>query len=202
MSSHGVETTPSYVAMPFDPRPERAGVVSQIMRELMRYDNIFTDWQRACGERCGDCEECVRCRSVIAFALAHADSRSWEVWKEDGDVVELVGVVMLTKVLPGVDAEAHYVFFDGKLNDKTDLLQELIDWVFEDHDDWVALRRITVAIPDFAFSLARHAHRYLGFGGDFMYEKDGKSVQIEGVRRSAFRWRGMDRDQLLMGRVR
>lgn len=195
-------TMTRFEAIPFTPTPERASVVSKIMRELLKFETIFTDYQRGCDEACGDCDACVTCMNVIAYILSHPQSRAWEVWAMGEDAPEIVGMLMVTNVVSGVDAEAHYAFFDGKLKGKETILESMLEWVFEDHEDWLGLRRITVAIPDFAYALAKHAQRHLGFGGDFVLSLNGKTLNVEGVRRKAFLWRGVDRDMILMGRVR
>ena len=43
----------TYTAIPYTPNLERAGVVSYIMRELCRFDSVFTDYARGCKE--GSC---------------------------------------------------------------------------------------------------------------------------------------------------
>ena len=193
-----MQATAQYEAVPYTPTAERAAIVSRIMREMLQFETIFTDYQRGCEGTCGACDNCMRALHCISYVLAHADSRSWEVWRED----ELVGILMLTRVVPGMDAEAHYVFFDGKLTDKTSLLEEMIQWTFEDHEDWQALKRLTLVVPDFAYTLAHHAQRKLGFGGGFSYNLNGKRLQVEGIKRAAYRWRGIDRDMLVLGRLR
>lgn len=190
-----------YQAIPFTPTPERAAIVSKLMRSIMQFETIFSDYSRACDDACGACADCERCLLAISYMLSKPDSRSWEIWSTD-DTPELVGIMVLTRVTPGVDAEAHYAFFDGRLHGKDAIIEEMIQWVFEDHDDWHALKRLTIAIPDYAFALARHATKRLGFGGDFVWRARGKSIPVEGVRRGAMRWRGVDRDVLLMGRLR
>lgn len=79
----------------------------------------------------------------------------------------------------------------------------MIAWAFEDHpeNNWRALQRITIEVPDFAFALARHASRKLGFGGPFEWKlpKGGPVMQVEGVKPKSVLWRGERRDLLLLG---
>jgi hypothetical protein len=98
---------------------------------------------------------------------------------------------------------AHYVFFDGDLRSKTKLLQRVLDWVFVDHPEvgWTGLQRLTLTIPDYAYALARHAQRYLGFSGPFTYKTGGKTIKVEGVKRHAINWRGEPRDLIIMGKT-
>lgn len=194
-------TQARYVALPFSPTPARFGVVSAIMRELLKFETIFTDYTRGCDEICGECERCRYALAVIARMMARTDTIAWEVWSDDEEPT-LAGVVYLTDVVAGENAICHYCFFDRKLVDKTALLEELAQWCFSEHEGWEPLRRLSLEIPDFAFTLARHAYTKLGFGGDFVRMQNGKSLRLEGVRKAAFRWRGVDRDLLLLGRVR
>lgn len=194
-----------YQAIPFQPTPARAGVVSTILRSVLRYESLFTDYARGCEDACGECELCQARMALASRVLGAADAWVWEVWDASEAVASLVGVIYLTNIVPGRDARAHYVFFDGRLKDKTELLQNLISWTFEDHPEigWQALQRLTVEIPDFAGALARHATRRLGFGGDFTHKLGAATtIPVEGIRRGALTWRGLPRDLLLLGRVR
>ena len=132
--------------------------------------------------------------------LANPYSRSWEVWGSESNPV---GLLYITNVIPGGDALAHYFFFDGDLRGKTALIEEMIGWVFADHpeDNWIALRRLTIEVPTYAFALARHASRYLSFGGAYTYAQKGVHISVEGVRRNALLWRGAPRDILILGRL-
>lgn len=195
-----VETRMEYTAIPFTPTPERAGVVSHVLRSLCAFDNVFTDYAKACERKCFECPLCVSRMAQASAVLAKPDTRVWEIWDDAG----CVGIVYLTDISPGVDALAHYAFFDGKLRDKEELLLAMIDWVFEDHPEtgWKALRRLTLEIPDFAKALALHATRGLGFGGDFSYTDGNMTVNVEGVKRNALEWRGSLRNVLVLGKVR
>ena len=189
-----------YTSVPFQLAIERADVISRIMRSMCGFETIFTDYHRACAEKCFQCDACFRAMSAISSVLSHPQSRVWEVWRTDRDEAEIVGIVLLTDIVPGRDAVAHYAFFDGRLKDKTPILLDVLHWCFEDHPDWPALRRLTVEVPDFAFALARHAQKYLGFTGDFAYTRNNSTLKIEGVRKGAMLWRGVDRDMLILGR--
>lgn len=189
--------TSQYVAIPLSASVERAEVISKIMRSLCEFETIFTDYQVACERKCFECPQCWIALDVVSRMLTRADARVWEVWDTSEDDAKIVGILYLTSILPGADAQAHFAFFDRKLGDKTSLLEEMISWTFADHDDWRALQRLTIEIPDFAFALARYAHKKLGFGGDFIY----KEVGVEGVRRSTIEWRGAMRDTLILGRL-
>lgn len=202
-------TLVQYDALPFMPTPERATILSHIVRSIARYETLFTDYERACDDQCfvnklpqEMCAACLMRIMKINAMLTDPHSRVWEVW---GDGELPAGILFLTDVIPGGDARAHYVFFDGNLSSKTELIERMIEWVFTDHDDWIALRRITVEIPAHAFALAHHAAKTLHFGGDFEYRRKVGSrtidVPVEGVRRNALLWRGRPQDMLIMGRL-
>lgn len=196
----------AYSILPFTPTPDRAGVLSHIMRSLAQFETIFSDYHRVCDAKCFECDQCQAVLRVVAAMLANRDARAWEVWdlQDSLEDTKLVGILYVSAVIPGVDAQAHYAFFDGRLQDKTPILEEMIQWVFEDHPDegWRALERLTIEVPDYAFALAKHANRKLGFGGDFQYTHRGTTIDVEGVRQSTIRWRGQPRSTLLLGRLR
>ena len=181
-----------YQAVRLIPHIARADIISYIMRAMLKFETMFSDYQK---------EEETKL-AAIASALTKPDSLTWEVWRaEDGQVVDVVGILHLSEIRNGHDAVAHYVFFDGDLRGKTDLIEKVLDWAFTDHDDWPALQRLTIEIPDFAFALARHAQKKLGFGGPFKHRVGGKTVNVEGVKRGALMWRGEPRDLLIMGKL-
>jgi len=201
-----------YEVLPLKPTPERAEIVSSILRKIFVHETVFSDYQRGCGE-CDEklleemCSKCQQQMAVIARALGSPDSRVWEVWQVGGEVV---GVVFFRDIVEGNDATGHYIFFDEKLADKTPVLKEVMGWAFADHpaEGWIALRRITIEIPDHASALVRHAHKRLGFGGRFRHVlstrifqgKESKTtVKVEGVKEKAVLWRGELRDLLILG---
>lgn len=192
-----------YEIYPLIATPERAHILSKIMRSIAFHETVFSDYQQGCDEKCTDkaleemCPLCLRQMELISRALTAPHTRVWEVWDLRNEP-EIVGVVYFCDVIPGVDATGHYVFFDRDLVSKTGIIKRVIEWAFEDHDDWTALRRITVEIPAYAKVLARHAHKKLGFGGRFSY----KRLRVEGVKEAAVRWRGRDHDVYVMGLLR
>lgn len=195
-----------YEAIPFRATPERAEIVSKLIRGICGFDEVFSDGVQACSERCfqgkelGEfCPGCAARMTLVSRALLKPDSRVWEVWSSEP---ELVGVIYVTDVLPGMDAVGHYIFFDRDLRGKTGVLKEVIRWLFTDSDDWKGLRRLTIEIPDFAGALAKHAHKRLGFSGDFRTKLlDGTELKVEGVKRNALVWRGKPRGLIYMGLV-
>ena len=188
------EPEAKYQAIPFTMSPERDHILQRVLNEMVRFETMFTDYQKQDDTR----------RAAIASALTKLDSVTWEVWELENQLpVDLVGILHLSDIVPGRDAVAHYVFFDGDLRSKTTLLQRVLDWVFDDHPEvgWVGLQRLTLTIPDYAYALARHAQRHLGFGGQFTYRTGGKTIKVEGVKEHAIMWRGEPRSLIIMGKT-
>lgn len=213
-----------YQALPFLPTPERAIVTHRICRGIAAHENVFTDYQRAHQPLCPDsanCQECLQRMLRVHYLLLDPQTRAWEVW--DMDQPNVVGLIYLTDIIAGCDAKAHYLFFDSDLVGKTELLKQMMEWCFTEHEDWKALKRITVEVPDFAFALAKHAVLKLGFDGQFTftssYEQRQRhrnprkqnnygskkrertiSLPVEGIKRNALRWNGRDADILILGK--
>src|SRR5690606_17990652 len=65
--------TDSYQAIPFRPTPERYEIVSYIVRQLCRFETLFTDYERtacsASGAACMECEDCTQRKRSIARTL-------------------------------------------------------------------------------------------------------------------------------------
>jgi hypothetical protein len=183
---NGSEGLPQREGVRFDIFPlvlaeSRAYVYNKIITELVKHETLFTDYNKACEDRCMECATCARACRAVTNALIHPDAMVWEVWST-GKSVDLVGILYITDVVVGCD-----------------------DWLFEDHPEWVALSRLTIEIPDFAFALAAHASKKLGFGGDNEYtarKKNGKksrTIPVEGVKRKSLLWRDTHRDVLVLG---
>ena len=183
-----------FAAIPLVLSPEREHILADLLSKAIKIETAFTNLQQEPATR----------RRVIASILTKIDSLTWEVWRLDkGLPVDLVGILTLQSIVPEDDATAHYIFFDRDLSGKTTLLNNMIDWVFSDHEDvgWKALRRLTVEVPAHAHALATHAQKKLNFGGPFDYRIGGRTLKLEGVKRAARLWKGKPQDLLLMGRL-
>lgn len=197
-------TTPApaperFIAIPFNPSPTRAGVVSHIMRNIVANEVVFSDFTRACDERCYECEDCLRAMTTASRILSNPTAIIFEIWDSADEEARVpIGVVVLLAI-NAQEMHAHFCFFDGKLRNKASLLESIVEWVFAAP---VPPRRITIEVPDYAHALARFGNRHLGFGGQFAYHGAGKAIQVEGIRKAAVRWRGVDRDVLVLGRIR
>lgn len=187
-----------YEAFPFVATPDRADIVSRIMREIASKETIFTDYYKACEAKCWACDQCLSRLAAAANVLSRPNALVWEIWEVEpfGRPIDVVGILYLTGITYGVDATAHYFFFDGRLLNKTELLKNMLHWGFQDHlPGWKALRRITIEVPIYMYAQARHAYKRLGFGGSFSYN----GIKVEGVKRNAITWRGEDHDILILG---
>jgi hypothetical protein len=181
----------NYIALPFIAAPQRAMIVSKIMNETIKLESVFTDYTKGDESR----------KASVAKALTAPDTNTWEVWKiQNGLPVDIVGIIYLTKIRYKQDAVAHYVFFDHDLLGKTPLLLAMMDWLFEEGETWGPLQRLTLEIPDFAYALAMHAQKRLGFGGKYRHKIGNKTLHVEGVKEKALMWRGELRDVLILGK--
>ena len=101
-------------------------------------------------------------RVVAAAALTAPDSSAWECWREG----ELVGILLLTRVVPKVDALFHFLFFDHNLVGKRILLKRFFQWCFEH----LELHRISMEASE-------HQHKYIKFCRTmgFLYEGEAKA---------------------------
>ena len=192
-----------YEVLPLNDSPQRAHIIENLIRKVCQFDTVFSDFAETCQDKCFEtkpmselCPLCYTRMAVVSVGLS--TGLTWEVWKML-DVPELVGIIRLSDIKPGADANGHYIFFDHDLRGKTEVIKEVLTWAFTEHETWKPLRRVTILIPDFAFALVRHAVKKLGFGGEFRYKLQGKSVPVEGVKRKAILWRGVPRDVLQLG---
>lgn len=86
-----------------------------------------------------------------------AVGRVWEAWRG----AELLGIFVLNNVRPGLDAQAHFLFFDRKLANKRQLCREMMRVVFA--DETLGLHALRVDLPEYASKLAWFLRNGLGF---------------------------------------
>lgn len=94
-------------------------------------------------------------RLVVAQYLTNPENVCWGIWRGGA----LCGILLLTRVTPGVDALCHIAFFDKCLWDKQTLLRNMIGVVFRS----LALQRLSAEIPSHLEPLIRFARTKLGF---------------------------------------
>ena len=94
-------------------------------------------------------------RATVASVVTNPENAVWEVWRGSA----FVGILLLDRIVPGLDARWHFVFFDDELLGKLALLKEFArrcfaDWHFE---------RLTFEVPEHLAVLTSFARRKLGF---------------------------------------
>lgn len=93
-----------------------------------------------------------------AAILTDQSSPKWGVWRE----TTLVGMFYMTRLVPEVDANLHFIFFDRNLVGKRSLLRRFIDYCFAPPPNGMGLRRASMEVPEDADKLLRFV-RKLGF---------------------------------------
>jgi len=93
-------------------------------------------------------------RRIGAMVLTNPENRVWGVWRGG----ELLGVLVLTRVLEGLDALLHFMFLDQNLVGKRTLLTHFLAYCFT----VLKFRRISAEVPEDADKLLRF-YRTLGF---------------------------------------
>jgi hypothetical protein len=94
-------------------------------------------------------------RVLIASILADPLNRVWLVWQNGG----LIGCLLLTHIVPKIDAQAHFIFFDRTLFGRKALLWNLMGKVFQEYD----LQRLTVEVPEYLTPLYKFVRKKLHF---------------------------------------
>jgi hypothetical protein len=94
-------------------------------------------------------------RVLIAATLSDLQNRCWTVW--DGGAC--VGCLLLTHIVPRIDALAHFAFWDRKLFSRRALIWNLMGRVFND----LRLQRLSVEIPEHLTPLIRFTKNKLYF---------------------------------------
>ena len=94
-------------------------------------------------------------RVLFGMILTDSRNRLWEVW--DGG--NLVGVLYLGDIVPGVSATVHFVFLDRKLVGKR---RTLLRWFGECFTAW-DLQRLALYVPVTVEPLLHYARAKLGF---------------------------------------
>ena len=164
--------------------------VGFVLDKALERETALNEYQAGCAEGCGECDRCLGVRARLGSLLTHPSSFAWEVFSTDP--VDLAGILVLSRVDPGRDATAIFTFFDGKLRDKTEVLQSWFDWSFQNFK----LNRITLEVPAYAFAALRHASK-LGFEGPFEHE----GFAVEGIKRSALLRDNQPVDMVVLGLV-
>ena len=94
-------------------------------------------------------------RVVLASRLTDPRNQAVEVWQNDA----LLGIFIVDRIDPGVDARCHLVFFDDDLASKTLVARELLSRCFTTWE----LARLTLEVPVYMTTLTGFARKKLGF---------------------------------------
>lgn len=94
-------------------------------------------------------------RILIASVLSDPVNRVWLVWSGGA----LTGALLLTHLIPQVDAQCHFVFFDRTLFGRKMLIWNLMGRVFHD----LNLQRLTVEVPEYLTPLYKFVRKKLMF---------------------------------------
>jgi len=94
-------------------------------------------------------------RILIASILSDPLNRVWLVWQSGS----LIGCLILTHIIPKIDAQCHFVFFDRTLFGRRTLLWNLMGKVFQEYD----LQRLTVEVPEYLTPLYKFVRKKLMF---------------------------------------
>jgi hypothetical protein len=93
-------------------------------------------------------------RAIGAGILTDPGNLIFETWKDQ----EFVGVIILTRVVPRVDALLHFLFTDKDLVGKRKLLQNFIGFCFTD----LGFNRLSMEVPE-GVRIERFARKVLRF---------------------------------------
>jgi hypothetical protein len=94
-------------------------------------------------------------RVQIASMLTNPKNKVWTVWEG----ANMVGVTVLVGIAYGIDAEAHFVFFDRKIFGRKALIYKLLGVIFQE----LKLQRVSVEIPEHLTPLIRFVRSKLHF---------------------------------------
>ena len=91
------------------------------------------------------------------IADAYVNGIVWDIWHGD----EICGIFILNRVAPGIDAYAHFLFFDHELRNKRELCRVAMRQTFADTK--LNLHALRVEVPAHMGSLAGFLRKALGF---------------------------------------
>ena len=139
-------------------------------------------------------------REAVIARLSDPATRVWEVWRGS----ELVGILVLSAIVPGRDALGHFLFFDRELRDKRALCRNFMRWAFEQG----GLHVLRVEVPTFAAKLTGFLRKALHFRFEaerrpFSWPKDAAPIDADAAKlgsrkHHAIRHNGVWYDTLLL----
>lgn len=132
------------IAVPFDPFTQSDRSAELILDSLVAMPNIFSTP--------GPPEER---RVLIASVISDPLNKAWMVWQGS----DLLGMFMLTGIIPMVDAFAHFCFFDRQLFGRRSLLWNAMGKAFHE----LGLQRLTVELPEHLTPIIKFVRNKLSF---------------------------------------
>ena len=132
------------LAVPFQPLNVNERTAESLLNGMLSVPAIFP--------APGNLEER---RVLIASILSDPLNRVWLVWQSGS----LIGCLLLTHIVPKIDAQAHFVFFDRTLFGRRNLIWNLMGKVFQEYD----LQRLTVEVPEYLTPLYKFVRKKLMF---------------------------------------
>ena len=107
---------------------------------------------------------------LVARLLTSPEHAVWEVWRGG----TFVGILLLDRIVPRIDARLQFVFFDDELASKAPLLNDFVARCFNEFQ----LHRLTFEAPAHMTTLTGFAKRKLGFA----HEGDRVQAYFDGLR--------------------
>lgn len=124
---------------------------------------------------------------TVAWWINDPKHLFWEVWRG----ADLVGMCGYTRIVEGLDALAHFAFWDRELLGRRTLLLKMMRWGF----DTLKLQRISAEIPEHLGPVIRFTRVKLGFRyeGEDLAARHPKvlaleKAQINGPARWTAKW--------------
>lgn len=142
------------------------GKAESLWEELKKYRTLFSDFTRNHRE--------------LFFNLLQDPFSFWlEVLAEDDSTL---GIMYVTGLDQLTDASLHLMFFDRKPTEKSELVKEMIELIFE---RFPSLNRLSASLPDIYHATIRLAKR--------------SGMVEEGIRRKSTLIGGQLRDEIMLG---
>lgn len=114
-------------------------------QELSKFDVLFHDYVR------GDPDAFIKTFiSIDAAGQVHPKGLIWEV--------DDVGILYLTDIRPGFEAEGHYTFWDSRFRGREDLIRQMLRFIFDEY----GFHRIYTRVPLYSPPALKAAER-IGF---------------------------------------
>lgn len=104
-------------------------------------------------------------RVLVASLLTDPRNAAWEVWRGGA----FVGIILLDRIVPNIDARWNFVFLDDELASKAGLLNVFADMCFAEF----GLQRLSLEVPTHMTTMTSFAKRKL-------------RLELEGIRSHAY----------------